>query len=374
TFRVKGIPLESTHDDIESALKNHNELRPIKQASSIFIKSLAIEAHGRSKVATISFKIIPNKLLRGHEWTLDVVDPRNSGPRGIRQNPVLNIDDHFHGLTVLCSPPPEKHQVDVIAISGLGGHAYGSFKERGSEHMWLSDSLPKHLTLARVIIYGYESGLANSTGFQNLDDLGNALQKALQILHGRSDLERKPIIFIAHSLGGLIVKEAIIQIAESNIDGVLESLRFIYGAMFFGVPNRGLDIKSFTQVVGDGPNRYLVESLGRDNSQVLDTQCRKFSKAFDFEGSSEIYCFYETRTSNTALKDEHGKCLMTGEPTALVSKGSATHCRSWENSNHYMCPIDRDHSEMVKFSANDIYYDTVLEILKGMSKKAAHMR
>ncbi len=34
----------------------------------------------------------------------------------------------------------------IIAISGLGGHAFGSFKERGGEYMWLQDCLPYDLT------------------------------------------------------------------------------------------------------------------------------------------------------------------------------------------------------------------------------------
>jgi hypothetical protein len=134
-------------------------------------------------------------------------------------------------LSLLLNPA---NMTSIIAISGLGGHAYGSFKERGGEHMWLSDSLQRDLPMARIILYGYESGLANSSGFQNLDDLGNALQKALQTLYGRSEvckslpcsflrclhyadyryshqLIKKPIIFIAHSLGGLIVKEVCID-------------------------------------------------------------------------------------------------------------------------------------------------------------------
>lgn len=79
--------------------------------------------------------------------------------------------------------------------------------------------------------------------------------------------------------------------------------------MFFGVPNDGLDIDSFIPVVGDGPNRFLLESLGQNNASVLKSQRKRFDEAFSFEGSSEIYCFYETCLSKTAFK----------VPTCLVS-------------------------------------------------------
>jgi hypothetical protein len=71
------------------------------------------------------------------------------------------FDDNFYGITTLFAPPVEDHKVDVVAISGLGGHAFGCFKERDENYMWLRDALPFDLTredtyrpMARVMIYG----------------------------------------------------------------------------------------------------------------------------------------------------------------------------------------------------------------------------
>lgn len=58
-----------------------------------------------------------------------------------------------------------------IAITGLGGHAFGSFKERGGSHMWLRDSLPHDLPGARILIYGYDSHLVGSQSFQDMEAL-----------------------------------------------------------------------------------------------------------------------------------------------------------------------------------------------------------
>ena len=97
----------------------------------------------------------------------------------------------------------------IIAISGLGGHAFGSFKERGGEHMWLRDALPRDLTLddnrpfARVMTYGYDSGVSKSDNMQSLEDLAVSFNASFLALAGAS----KPILIIAHSLGGLIIKE-----------------------------------------------------------------------------------------------------------------------------------------------------------------------
>jgi hypothetical protein len=42
--------------------------------------------------------------------------------------------------------------------------------------MWLRDALPLDFPNARILIYGYDTRLLQSSSFQNLTDLGRALQ------------------------------------------------------------------------------------------------------------------------------------------------------------------------------------------------------
>lgn len=102
--------------------------------------------------------------------------------------------------------------LSIVALSGLGGHAFGSFKERGGTYMWLRDSLPYDLTrqdtgrpMARVTTYGYESAVAGSKNIQNLEDLATSFHHSLSALVSGPIV--KPIVLVAHSLGGLIVKQ-----------------------------------------------------------------------------------------------------------------------------------------------------------------------
>jgi len=78
------------------------------------------------------------------------------------------------------------------------------------------------------------------------------------------------------------------------------NLNSTYGALFFGVPNQGMDIRSLIPMVNDHPNRHFLESLSRE-SDLLRKQSRAFPKAFPFK-DSEIYCFYETLGSPTAIE------------------------------------------------------------------------
>lgn len=95
-------------------------------------------------------------------------------------------------------------RVSLIAISGLNGHAYGSFKQRGGSFMWLRDALPKDLSCARILIYGYDTSLVNSESFQNISDVGKRLRKAILDVRRR---DNRRLIFIGHSLGGIVIKD-----------------------------------------------------------------------------------------------------------------------------------------------------------------------
>lgn len=76
----------------------------------------------------------------------------------------------------------------------------------------------------------------------------------------------------------------------------------IQGVIFFGVPQTGMDIASLRFMAGNSPNRALIESLNQSNSQILDTQRQDFIAATEKKGHFEIFCFYETRESPTAMQ------------------------------------------------------------------------
>lgn len=63
-----------------------------------------------------------------------------------------------------------------------------------------------------------------------------------------------------------------------------------------------MDITSLIPVAGDGPNRFLLESISNKNPQVLRTQQREFHEVLGHEGEAEVICFYETCLSSTAEK------------------------------------------------------------------------
>lgn len=78
----------------------------------------------------------------------------------------------------------------LIALSGLNGHAFGSFKVKGDSFMWLRDSLPAKLPGTRILIYGYDTQLVGSRSFQILQDLGMSLRDTLHMIEMVSRAEQ----------------------------------------------------------------------------------------------------------------------------------------------------------------------------------------
>lgn len=232
--------------------------------------------------------------------------------------------------------------------------------------MWLRDALPHDLPGARVLTYGYDTRLAESNSFQNLEDVALTFCASLRVALGSRPPDR-PLIFIAHSLGGLVLKQAIIQMASGDsIDR--RTFQSTYGILFFGVPNQGMDISSLLTMVGSQPNLPFLTMLSKDSGS-LQGLVEKFRTVFDFK-DSEIISLYETYASRTAKKDTLGKWNMSGDYAILVDRFSAKSGRQWEESHSFLQPINGNHSDMVKFSEYDDVGAIVVNFLIRFAKTA----
>lgn len=232
--------------------------------------------------------------------------------------------------------------------------------------MWLRDALPVHLPKARILIYGYDTKLADSSSFQNLADVASRFRVALRINLGTLPRTR-PLIFIAHSLGGLVMKQALVQMSSGDIADT-RNFTATFSILFFGVPNQGMDISSLLAMVRDQRNLPFLTMLSKDASPLQELIDR-FRELFHFR-DSYIYSFYETYASPTVKKDDAGKWSMSGDFAVLVDRYSARSGRSWEEDKSHLYPISSNHSGMVKFSeySEDCAY--VLNILELCAKMA----
>lgn len=109
-------------------------------------------------------------------------------------------------------PGEDPINADIVFVHGLNGHREKTWSH--SSILWPKDLLPQDLPNARIITWGYNANVAPISGLSSQNSLhGHARNLLLHLERLREeDYERsRPVVFIGHSLGGLVVKGAIIR-------------------------------------------------------------------------------------------------------------------------------------------------------------------
>ncbi|KAI1619596.1 hypothetical protein EDD37DRAFT_200318 [Exophiala viscosa] len=140
-------------------------------------------------------------------------------------------------------------------------------KEPTATVFWPRDLLPYDCPDARILTWGYNTMITNRHSAANQDDIfahAKNLLFTLQREHTK-DKDRR-LIFVAHSLGGIIVKEALRRsqdATEPAIHGIVESTS---GIVFLGTPHGGS--ASFA-TVGDVIRRIASTILRMDTNPAI---------------------------------------------------------------------------------------------------------
>ena len=181
--RVRGLPSNRNINEVTTLLERSLDVG--REASGLKITSLAEDPYQLSKqVATITFlREIPPLFTTStaKKWSVNASYSVESD-----EDQTLTFDIHFDGLTALNTPRRKEEVVDCVAVCGLGGHAFGSFKEKGTPYMWLRDSLPNDMPNLRVLLYGYDSGLDGSDSNQNVSVIAESFVGHLRFLRPQS--------------------------------------------------------------------------------------------------------------------------------------------------------------------------------------------
>ncbi|KAK8226888.1 hypothetical protein HDK77DRAFT_457329 [Phyllosticta capitalensis] len=306
-FRLQGLPIDykGRQVGISEAEQIIRKALSVEEDIGVSLGSLAKLPTSAHQTATLSFTQIPSEVERRMNSDSNPNFLFNDTTRVVK----LSLDKDFIHFTPLHSPPDKDHHLDVIALPGLGGHAFGSFKARKDDCMWLRDGLCESFPSARVLIYGYDTRLQNSSAFQSLQDLGLDFSHKLvaQIKSSiRTSRGMRPIVLVGQSLGGLVIKEALCQLAYSRQEeaNILKSVEAVF---FFGTPNSGMDISSLMPMVRGQANEQFLWSLGKESAD-LRRLGEKWSRITDVRMGEHtsptlrIYSFYETLESPTAIK------------------------------------------------------------------------
>lgn len=234
-------------------------------------------------------------------------------------------------------------------MHGLNGRPLDSWTSSNGV-LWPRDLLPQFLEQERVRIltYGYNADVVSFTDGVSSERIHNHAEDLVSALAANRNLNRcleRPVIFVCHSLGGIVVKRALIY-AHNVSSERTEHLRSIFvstfAVLFLGTPHNGADIAKWglmLQKMCDAlmpkklldSSSHLVGAL-RSNHETLQNINSLF---VEIMGRFRIYFFHETRATN-----------VLGRREIIVDESSAApYFEGVERMG-----IDADHSHMCKFA------------------------
>lgn len=134
----------------------------------------------------------------------------------------------------------------IVAVHGLNprsksmaDHAWDTWRKPSGKkgRLWLRDDLPKALPESRIFLYEYDSTAVYGNDRSTFIDKANTLLEAITLK--RRNANQRPLLLLGHSLGGLLIKQALIN-AHSN-ERFTPIKDATVGLAFFATPHNGGD-------------------------------------------------------------------------------------------------------------------------------------
>ena len=226
-------------------------------------------------------------------------------------------------------------------MHGLYEDCNETWTDPESRVFWLRDLLPSRLPQARILTYGYKAEALTSSGEGSSDRILPHALTLVADLYAHRDLSNavnRPIIFICHDLGGILVKRALAFSNTSKAKQV-EHRRSIftatYAIIFFGTPHNGMSdavLKAAAQLMPTAALSQLSSALtkGSQTLQDINDQFAPLTKRFS------LYLFWEQLESELGTTKAY-----------VVEQDSAD--PGWETAER--AGISADHSQMCKFTS-----------------------
>ncbi|KAK2035755.1 hypothetical protein LZ31DRAFT_601892 [Colletotrichum somersetense] len=342
TFRVDDIPIDHANT-LESNLRSIAERDPVLRDAAATIVRRSLAPKDKETVCATVSTTTP---LSGEDLCARL-------RKGGRVYP-YSYSCKFEGVTPLYDAK-NGADVDVIAVPGLGSHALGSWKSPNSDEVWLRDFLPSDLPSIRVLLYGYDTTLPGSFSKQSIEDLGQTLLERIVAFRARDGTARRPIIFIGHSLGGLLIKEALTRACTRRSESNSTFSKACFGLLFFGVPNLGLRNDQLRTLVRGQPNEALIHDLLVDNDSEPSNFLKRLADQFSesCKGHYRVVSFFERTLSPTLELHKDKVWRKTGQPSLLVTEKSATNTGLVVMADEDRIALAADHSGLVKYDSRN---------------------
>ena len=276
----------------------------------------------------------------------------SGGKAGVK---VLLVEGkEFYGLPLDAEGPAPL--LDVVFLHGLGGHAYETFtatKDDATSFFWpqgLWSALRRVLGARslidqeiaqsespgiRVLTVQYPAPRARGETYdKDLRSLGEWVGEAL----GRQGVGERPTLYIAHSLGGLVVKSMLVLEAHSQLRTAS------MGVVFLATPHFGAELASYLEMSAKAIE--LTLGFAPDmSSKVLKALRLQLDNGELVALNNEFKLRCESNNIRTYSFIEGEALPVVGKAVSAVSaQGSAQAYKTLHGTNHFSIakPVSED--------------------------------
>lgn len=161
-------------------------------------------------------------------------------------------EDNMLGLLPVNGCDNPHRRGDIIFVHGLAGHSWSTWhpqdnKVRQDANFWLSwlgEDLQHNGIDVGVWTFGYEAARFQFSGsaMARFDQASNLLEY-LEV----NDIGERPLIFVTHSMGGLLVKETIRTAQNFNKQAIIKQTK---GIVFLSTPHTGSHLAKLIDNIG----------------------------------------------------------------------------------------------------------------------------
>ncbi|XDG05096.1 hypothetical protein ABKA04_004711 [Annulohypoxylon sp. FPYF3050] len=190
----------------------------------------------------------------------------------------INKQISRYETTAVYTHPDAK--VDIVLVHGLNGDPEKTWSAKNGV-FWPSDLLPTSLREARanILVYGYNADVYSKKHGSNPSDnfiYMHAQTLVTSLTHYRKDEQssHNPIIWVCHSLGGILVKRALLysnDLKASQHEDYRSIYVSTYGLIFLGTPHTGSDIAGWGTMLQGMSDAVVPRTFFQSESVLLKT-------------------------------------------------------------------------------------------------------
>ncbi|KAK1763849.1 hypothetical protein QBC33DRAFT_596574 [Phialemonium atrogriseum] len=272
------------------------------------------------------------------------------------------------GLTVILDP--SEPDLDIVFVHGFNGHPERTWTHKSGADdgesepptnaqgrglrprstsrraiYWPRDLLRTSIPEARVLTYGYDANIRHIAGKRlNQNSVYDIASNFLVELEAQRRLApTRRLIFIAHSLGGIVVKEMLRRSSgqhdkQAHLGSICDAT---VGVVFFGTPHQGADPRRLLQKVAEAATRALGFTVNQQVVEALLPSSERLRELRDEFGPMARHHGWVIHSFQESL----GIRVLEGRK-AVEDTSSYINLPEVETSQH----IGRDHMDMCRFT------------------------